>query len=110
MSADFLTTESVMECPHGGTVNASTSNTRVKARGAFVLRGTDQFLVSGCTHMIGTVLHQCVRVRWDVTAMHHSSHGARSLTTESVGICVAADGGEQGQVSISSTQDKAAGS
>jgi len=39
--ADFLTTASTMMCPHGGTISASTSNTKVQADGAYVLRPSE---------------------------------------------------------------------
>jgi len=108
-AAHFLTPSSSMSCPHGGTVTASTSNTRVKAGGEFVLRSTDTFTIGGCSYTIGQVPHPCVSVRWDVHAERHESHGDPSLTEENVGWCLAGDQAAQGQVSISSTQSRAAG-
>ena len=109
MASHFLTTASVLSCPHGGTVTASTSNTRVKADRQFIVRSTDTFTIAGCTYMIGTIKHPCVRVRWDVTANHHESYGDPSLTLDSVGLCLAGDGATQGTVTIASTQGRAAG-
>jgi hypothetical protein len=109
MSNHFLTTTSSLSCPHGGTVTCSTTNSRVRADGQFVLRWTDQFTVGGCSFTLGTTPHPCVRVQWDVKAMHHESQGDLSLTEESVGLCLAADGGTQGIVEISSTQGRASG-
>lgn len=105
----FLTTASSLSCPHGGTVTASTSNRKVKAAGDMVVRSTDTFTIAGCTYTIGPVPHPCVRVRWDVAATRHQSDGDPSLTDESVGLCLAADGGTQGTVVISSTQAHGAG-
>lgn len=109
MAAHFLTTTSVLSCLHGGTVTCSTTNTRVRADGAPVLRSTDTFTIAGCTYKLGTAPHPCVRVQWDVHAERHKSQGDPSLTLESVGSCVAADGGMQGTVVISSTQGRGAG-
>jgi hypothetical protein len=108
MAAHLLTVASTLVCPHGGTVTVSTRNTRVKAAGSFVARSTDTFTISGCPLTIGNVPHPCVRVRWDVHAERHSSHGDPSLTEASVGYCLAADGAMQGSVVVSSTQIRAA--
>jgi len=109
MASHFLTVQSTMSCPHGGTVTPSTSNTRVKADKSFVLRSTDTFTIGGCTFTIGTMPHPCVSVRWDVHAEHHDSQGDPSLTESSVGFCLAADQAAQGTVIISSTQLRGAG-
>jgi hypothetical protein len=106
---NFLTTASVLSCPHGGTVTASTSNTRVKAAGDLVVRATDTFTIGGCSFTIGPVPHPCVRVQWDVPATRHRAIGDDSLTEDSVGLCLAGDGGAQGTVVISSTQSRSAG-
>lgn len=109
MAAHFLTTTSVMSCPHGGTVTCSTTNSRVRAKGDPVVRSTDMSTIAGCPYTLGTTPHPCVRVQWDVHAEHHTAQGDPSLTLESVGFCLAADGGAQGTVVISSTQSRAAG-
>ena len=109
MAANFLTTTSSMSCPHGGTVTAATSNTRVKADGTYILRATDTFTIAGCSFQISGAPHPCMTVRWDVHAMRHQSVRADSLTRDSVGICLAGDGATQGTVSISSTQERAKG-
>jgi hypothetical protein len=106
--AHFLTAASALQCPHGGTVTVSTRNTRVKAAGSFVARSTDAFSIAGCTFTLGTTPHPCVRVRWDVHAEHHRAHGDPSLTQDSVGYCLAADGAMQGTVVVSSTQIRGA--
>jgi hypothetical protein len=109
MASPFLTTASSMSCPHGGTVTAASSNTRVTANGEYVLRSTDTFVIGGCPFMRGTVPNPCVRVRWDVHAQRHTSQGDPSLTQESVGLCLDGSGATQGTVTISSTQRKGAG-
>jgi hypothetical protein len=109
MASLFLTVTTSLSCPHGGTVTASTSNTRVTANGDFVVRSTDTFTVGGCPYMIANVPHPCVSVRWDVHAERHTSDSDPSLTEESVGLCLDAGGGTQGLVVISSTQSRGAG-
>jgi hypothetical protein len=105
----FLTTASALSCPHGGTVTASTSNRRVKADGEMVVRSTDTFTIGGCTFTIASVPHPCVRVQWVSPATRHQTQSDPSLTEESVGLCLAADGGTQGTVLVSSTQSRGAG-
>jgi hypothetical protein len=105
--AHLLTVTSTLQCPHGGSVTASTRNTRVKAAKNFVVRSTDTFTIAGCSYTLGTVPHPCVRVQWDVHAEHHKTQRAPSLTEDSVGYCLAADGAMQGSVVVSSTQRKA---
>lgn len=110
MASPFLTTTSSLSCPHGGTITASTSNTKVKADGQFVLRASDQFTVGGCPFVRGTVPNPCVRVRWDVHAERHESAREPSLTSDSVGFCLDASGATQGTAVIASTQRRGAGS
>jgi hypothetical protein len=110
MAGYFLTTTSSLSCPHGGTVTLSTSNTRVMADGTPVVRSTDTSTVAGCPYtQDGVTPHPCVRVQWDVHAERHTSQGDPSLTIDSVGFCLSADGGTQGTVVISSTQSRGAG-
>lgn len=109
MASLFLTMTTTMSCPHGGTVEPATSNTKVKADGQFVLRSTDTFLISGCPYMRGTTPNPCVRVQWDVHAEHHTSQSQPSLTEDSVGNCLDGSGGTQGVVDIESTQRRGAG-
>jgi hypothetical protein len=109
MASHFLTMTSTMLCPHGGTVQPVTSNTRVKADGQFVLRSTDTFVIAGCPYVRGSTPNPCVRVQWDVHCEHHTSQSDPSLTEESVGNCLDGSGGMQGVVDIASTQAKATG-
>src|SRR2546425_872652 len=52
--AALLNSSSVLMCPHGGTVQAITSNTRVKAAGDFLLRSSDTFTIAACPFVLGT--------------------------------------------------------
>jgi hypothetical protein len=108
--APLLTTGSQMMCPHGGQVSAVSSNTKVKA-GDPVLRVSDTFTISGCPFVVGTVAHPCVSVKWKQPASDASALGDSVLTSQSVGLCQAADmvgtDGAQGTVLVSMTQSKA---
>ncbi len=105
----LLNTASQMMCPHGGTVQAVTSNTRVQVGGAYALLSTDTFTVVGCPFDIGTTPHPCVQVQWVQPALRSSVAGDATLTLQSVGLCTAADQAVQGSVLISSTQAQVSG-
>ena len=50
-----------------------------------------------------------MQVQWVITAQKASAGGSSPLTTDSVGLCKAADGAVQGPVSIVSTQASVSG-
>ena len=105
----FLTTASVMMCPHGGTVQATSTNTQVQAGGAPILRSSDVFVIAGCPFMIGPVPHPCVTINWVQPAMQSTVLNDPTLTESSVGLCVAPDQAVQGPVSVVTTQPQASG-
>lgn len=107
--ANLLTTASQMMCPHGGMVNAVSSNVRAKAASANILRAADTFTIAGCTFNIGVSPHPCIQVQWVQTALKSKAVGDFTLTDGSLGLCVAADRAVQGTVSINSTQSKVSG-
>jgi hypothetical protein len=106
----LLTTASTLACPHGGSVSAVSSNTRAKAGGDAVVRASDSFTIAGCAFALpsGTP-HPCVTVQWTVTALRNTVLGDPVLTSDSVGLCQAADQVPQGTVLINATQTKASG-
>jgi len=104
----LLTTGSSLACPHGGTVSAVSSNTRTKA-GDFVLRSSDTFTIAGCGFSLPAGPHPCMTVQWIVAALRTKVLGDAVLTSDSVGLCTAADQAPQGTVLINSTQTKASG-
>jgi hypothetical protein len=108
MSA-LLNTSSVMMCPHGGTVSVTSSNTKAKAGGDFILRPSDTFTIAGCPFTIGPNPHPCVSVKWVVSALRSKAVSDFTLNSDSVGLCLAADQAPQGTASISSTQSKVSG-
>jgi hypothetical protein len=105
----LLNTSSVMMCPHGGMVQAVTSNTKAKAAGDFLVRSSDTFTIVGCPFILGLVPHPCVQVQWVLTALQSKAVGDFTLTESSVGLCLAADQAPQGTVLIQFTQPGVAG-
>ncbi|HEY0603394.1 MAG TPA: hypothetical protein VGD58_10805 [Herpetosiphonaceae bacterium] len=111
MAGSLLTTQSQMQCPHGGKVQAISSNTKVSAGpGAYVLRMNDTFTIAGCPFQIpapsGTIPSPCVRVQWLVADMRTMA-GQPTLSETSVGLCFSAQQAPQGSVVVVSTQLKA---
>lgn len=106
----LLTVSSVLQCPHGGMVSATCSNTRARAGGDYILRVSDTFTIAGCAFTLpGGVPHPCVTVQWVVTALRSTVMQDKVLTSDSVGLCQAADQAPQGPVLISSTQPRVDG-
>src|SRR3989442_672085 len=107
--SSLLTTSSVLMCPHGGTVTATSSNTRAKA-GDFLVRATDTFTIAGCPFTLpGPTPHPRVRVQWVKNALRCKAGGDFLLSQDSTGLCLAAHQAPQGTVLIQSTQMRAAG-
>jgi hypothetical protein len=108
--AGLLNAASVLMCPHGGTVTASTSNTRARAAGGFILRARDTFTIAGCPLNVSGAPHPCVRVQWVVASPRTRVMSDAALTAESVGLCLAADGAPQGTAQVVTTQPRVTGS
>ncbi len=88
----FLTTESVMMCPHGGSVTAITTNTATQAVGAYVVRSTDTFIVAGCAFTLPpAVPSPCVTVQWQVSELRVRAN-APTLSASSQGLCISVFG------------------
>lgn len=97
----LLTPSSTLMCPHGGTVTATPGATQAQA-GAPILRGSDTFIVAGCTFQIGGVPNPCVSVQWVVTAARVKHAGDFVLNEASTGLCLAATQAPQGTVLVAS--------
>ena len=84
----------VMQCPHGGTVTVTPSNTRVRVNSAFALLQNDVFTVAGCPFQIpvpgGTKPQPCVTVQWQTPARMVKIGGQTVLLETSVGLCQSA--------------------
>jgi len=112
MAAAFLATAATLNCPHGGQVVISSSNTKVLAGAALAL-ATDTFTITGCPFQLptpgGPVAHPCVCVQWVKTNRQCSVGGVPTLAADSAGLCLAADQVPQGSVVISPAQTQASG-
>jgi len=100
----FLTTASLMMCPHGGSIQATPSSANVMAGGAPMLTAADTFIVAGCPFNIAGAPQPCVSVQWIQPAARSTRGGNPTLTLASAGLCVAATQAPQGPVMISTTQ------
>ena len=105
----LLTTASVLMCPHGGTVQATTTNAQVAASGVYLVRAADTFTVAGCPFILGLVPHPCVLVQWVQLSPQARAGGDFVLTEASVGLCLAPDGAVQGTVLVNFTQQQVTG-
>jgi hypothetical protein len=106
--AAFLTVESTLMCPHGGTIIGTPGSTRSQAQSP-VLRVSDTFLVAGCPLVIAGVPNPCVSVRWVQSATRVKHSGELTLNEASVGLCISGTQAPQGTVVISATQDEDSG-
>ncbi|MDQ6867036.1 MAG: hypothetical protein M3178_00955 [Pseudomonadota bacterium] len=107
--AGLLNQSSVMMCPHGGQVQAVTTNSRTRVAGGFALRQSDTFVIAGCPFFLGPLAHPCVQVQWVQPSAQSQIIDDFTLTEESVGLCVAADQAVQGTVLIVETQPRVSG-
>lgn len=106
---DYLTASSTLMCPHGGMVSPIPANVHVTADGSPLVLDGDSFPIGGCAFNVAGAPHPCVQVKWVVSAARATADGSRLLTSDSVGLCQAADGAVQGPVAIQATQPKAGG-
>lgn len=112
MAGKLLTTQSTMQCPHGGTVSATSTSQRATAgSGAHILTIADVFTISGCPFQIpapsGTVPSPCITVQWVVSDFRVKVNSTPTLSEGSVGLCIGATGAPQGTVTVVNTQQKA---
>lgn len=107
---ELLSASAVLMCPHGGTVTAVPSSSKVTLGGDPIVLATDTFTVAGCAFTLPPATPSpCVLVQWQSPALKCTSDGTPLLTTDSIGMCNAATGAVQGTVLIQSTQTKASG-
>ena len=103
----LLTTASTLLCPHGGRVQATTSNTIATApdASAFVLVESDVHAVVGCPFVLpGPKPSPCVRVEWTGGSATCDVDGVPALTAASVGQCKSPEGAPQGAAVVVATQ------
>ncbi len=106
----ILTTNSTIQCPHGGTVSLSTSNTSLQIDGGYALLLSDVHTVSGCPFTTPEPKPQpCVTVQWTSGATQTKVNQVPVLLQTSSGLCIAAIGVPQGAPIVSQVQSKALG-
>jgi len=97
-----LTEQSVLMCPHSGTVmSVPTRASAPPSAGPRILTVNDVFVVNGCP-LVGFLgrLSPCLTVQWVVSNSQFQVNGANTLTAGSVGLCENADRFPQGNVII----------
>jgi hypothetical protein len=106
-AARVLTTACTLRCPHGGTVSAVTSNSRVVAGGSALLTVSDTFVVSQCA-LTTPDGHSspCVKVQWLPGDPRVLAGGSPVLDESSIGECLNAEGGPQGSAIIVAAQSR----
>lgn len=103
---DLLTAGAQISCTHGGTVQAIPSQARALAGGQPILTAADTFLVAGCLFNIG-VPSPCITINWIVPDVATTASGSPTLSTDSIGLCIAATGAVQGTAIVGSAQGQA---
>jgi len=108
MMAGFaLTTQSKLQCPHGGQVQIISANAQTSAGGGAMVTVNDQFVISGCPFQLpGPVASPCVTVRWLIPDKNVSVLGQQTLSRGSTGLCMSAAQVPQGPVAVNATQTK----
>lgn len=106
----ILTTNSTVQCPHGGTVSLTTANTVVQIDGGYALLQTDVHTVSGCPFTVpGPTPQPCITVQWTSGATQNKVNQVPVLLQTSSGLCISATGTPQGAPIVSQVQSKAKG-
>ena len=106
----ILTTLATIQCPHGGTVLLSTSNTLVQIDGGYALLLTDVHAVVGCPFTTPAPKYQpCVSVRWMSGATQTRVNQIPVLLQTSAGLCFSAEQIPQGPPIVSQVQSRAKG-
>jgi len=109
MSGNTVNINSTLMCPHGGTVQVITANTRVRVGGVFAALATDTFTISGCPYQIPAVVpipSPCILVQWIVPDARNRANGNFTLSQSSTGLCMSATGIPQGTVMVVNTQSQ----
>lgn len=105
MMAHSLTSDTTIQCPHGGTVEITSTNTTVTTDDVALLTIADVFTVSGCVFTLpGPKPSPCVRVQWIVPDMFVLVNQTPTLSRQSVGLCFSGDSIPQGPPVIVDTQ------
>jgi hypothetical protein len=93
-------------CPHGGTVTAISSDTRVFVTGMPVATMADQYLVAGCAFNVSGAPMPCLRVQWLTSATRVLVNGVPPITALSTGLSMLVTGAPAGPPIIVQTQPR----
>jgi|ERR1700677_119335 hypothetical protein len=104
MSGPLFHVGAVAMCPHGGQVTTISADAQVLVSGMPVALATDQFIVAGCTFMVGLEPQPCIQVQWMVPTVETLVTGQPAVTAASTGLCIAANGAPNGPAIVASTQ------
>jgi len=96
----LLTTAASISCPHGGSASAVPAQQKVTAGSETVLTAADTFVIGGCPFNVAGVASPCMTVQWVVTDTASTAGSNPTLSSDSVGLCVAATGAVQGPVIV----------
>jgi hypothetical protein len=103
----ILTKSATMMCLHGGTITATVAGAKRATACDPILTESDLFLISGCPFMTGPNPHPCMTVEWIAPATKVKASQSAILTTDSQGLCKAADQTPQGAPLLTPAQTKA---
>ncbi len=109
MPGSLLTTQSTIQCPHGGVVVLTTTDTMAQIGGAYVLLESDIHAVAGCPFTTGSNPSPCATVLWSGGSTQVKVNQVGVLTEASVGQCLGPSG-VQGIAIIGNTQTLATAS
>lgn len=97
-------------CPHGGSTNVITANSRVFVSGQPVATLADQFLIAGCAFTVPSGKPQpCVKVQWLTPATRVFVNGQPVILQSSTGLCQSPEGIPQGPPIVVTTQPRVIG-
>ena len=113
MATPMLTVNSTLLCPHGGSVSAVSTNSRVRFDGAPVVVQTDTFLVSGCPFQIpigtGTKPSPCIKLQFVTAATRVRVGGTPALLNTDTALSLSAEQAPQGPPTVALVQFRVKG-
>ena len=103
--AYLLNSDSILMCPHGGTVVwVSSTYTSYKVGNRPPMLKGDVYTVVGCNFIMGAMPNPCSSVEWVTGSPMLTVKGRPVLTHTSVGLCVSRNGLRIGPVMVASYQ------
>jgi hypothetical protein len=105
--ASILTSAATIMCPHGGSGSAIVADPKRATARASILTDADTIMIAGCPLNVAGAPHPCTGIRWLMPATMVSAGGGSVLTTDSQGLCIAADQVPQGPPTLIAAQAQA---